>query len=205
MTTPDPALKGKKNGNCNRQACQRPVATDYNVATDAYYCEPCGRRINREMTEEDRATALRAYGVSMLCLPAYPPHPGVDDIQFRKANQMLLDGHSRRTAAILIYDDGRQKAVPSYADVDLTGVKTLVLVGRITECELVHVAGWKTVTKDEFYASMGPKNVHPRNNFKFFTEWRLLTSSDALVGISIPGYSNPGSLNPARYFLRDNG
>ena len=41
-------LKGKKNGNCNVTACQRPGATWWNVGTRAYYCEHCAKRINSD-------------------------------------------------------------------------------------------------------------------------------------------------------------
>lgn len=44
---PDPALKGKKDGNCNRSACQEPGAYFYNTATRAYYCIACARDIRR--------------------------------------------------------------------------------------------------------------------------------------------------------------
>lgn len=43
---PNPALKGVKNGNCNRQACQRPGATWFNSSTRAYYCKKCAAKIN---------------------------------------------------------------------------------------------------------------------------------------------------------------
>lgn len=43
---PDPALKGKKGGNCNRQACQLPGADYFNRSTLAYYCERCADLIN---------------------------------------------------------------------------------------------------------------------------------------------------------------
>jgi hypothetical protein len=85
MSEPDPALKGKKDGNCNRQACQQPGATYFNVGTDAYYCESCARRINRDMTESDKLTCRTAFGVPVLCLPAYLQYAGLDDIAVRKA------------------------------------------------------------------------------------------------------------------------
>jgi hypothetical protein len=43
---PDPALKGKQGGNCNRTACQAPGATYYNPYTYAYYCPACARMLN---------------------------------------------------------------------------------------------------------------------------------------------------------------
>lgn len=89
--TPDPALKGKKDGNCNRQACQAPGATYFNVGTDAYYCPACACRINRAMTATDKETCQQAYGVSALCLPPHAAYHGLDDIQLRKAAQMTSD------------------------------------------------------------------------------------------------------------------
>lgn len=44
---PDPKLKGKYNGNCNRTACQKPGATWFNLNTSAFYCASCGMDINR--------------------------------------------------------------------------------------------------------------------------------------------------------------
>lgn len=40
-------LKGKRNGNCNVTACQRPGATWWNTSTRAYYCRSCADEINR--------------------------------------------------------------------------------------------------------------------------------------------------------------
>lgn len=48
---PDPALKGKLNGNCNVTACQRPHAHWYNTVTQAYYCQHCALKINRANPE----------------------------------------------------------------------------------------------------------------------------------------------------------
>jgi hypothetical protein len=42
----DPVLKGVKDGNCNRQACQQPGATWYNSGTYKYYCKACASMIN---------------------------------------------------------------------------------------------------------------------------------------------------------------
>lgn len=41
------ALKGKKDGNCNVTACQKPGATWWNASTRAYYCPHCAAEINR--------------------------------------------------------------------------------------------------------------------------------------------------------------
>lgn len=47
MSGPDPALKGKKGGNCNRTCCQQPGATWYNHSTQAHYCHACAMLLNR--------------------------------------------------------------------------------------------------------------------------------------------------------------
>jgi len=60
----------------------------------------------------------------------------------------------------------------------------------------------RAVTKEEFFAVIGPKNVHPRivsewNNVTGYTqEWRLQGVSQKLIGKS----SGTGSAN-ARYWL----
>jgi hypothetical protein len=51
VTKPDPALKGKKDGNCNVTACQQPGATWWNVGSKAYYCEGCATMINIDACE----------------------------------------------------------------------------------------------------------------------------------------------------------
>ena len=43
---PDPKLKGKYLGNCNRTACQKPGAVFYNHSTREHYCPKCARLIN---------------------------------------------------------------------------------------------------------------------------------------------------------------
>jgi hypothetical protein len=45
-TTPAPALKGKRGGNCNRECCQRPGANWYNHWSHAYYCQACAFKLN---------------------------------------------------------------------------------------------------------------------------------------------------------------
>jgi len=45
--TPDPKLKGVKDGNCNRTACQAPNAIWWNTGTRAYYCHHCAITIQR--------------------------------------------------------------------------------------------------------------------------------------------------------------
>ena len=43
---PDNADKGLLNGSCNREACQKPGATYYNIWTHAHYCKACASKIN---------------------------------------------------------------------------------------------------------------------------------------------------------------
>jgi hypothetical protein len=62
--TPDPALKGKRNGNCNREACQLPGAIGYNYSTRAWYCPRCTKLIN----EATRHDSMRLYGVEKLVI-----------------------------------------------------------------------------------------------------------------------------------------
>lgn len=38
--------KGMKDGNCNREACQKPGATWYNRGSYRYYCAACAKAIN---------------------------------------------------------------------------------------------------------------------------------------------------------------
>lgn len=49
----DPALKGVKDGNCNRTACQRPGASWYNRVTQAWYCPHCARLINSHCGKDE--------------------------------------------------------------------------------------------------------------------------------------------------------
>lgn len=44
--SPKTPEKGHKNGECNRTACENTPATWWNQYTQAFYCEPCARRIN---------------------------------------------------------------------------------------------------------------------------------------------------------------
>lgn len=47
-----------------------------------------------------------------------------------------------------------------------------------------------TVTKEQFYAAMGPLNVHPRPEPEI-TYWEM--PNREVVGISKPGWNNPGA------------
>jgi hypothetical protein len=58
----DPALKGIRDGNCNRTACQAPGATGWHSGTRAWYCSACTRDINHL----NSADAMRLYGVPFL-------------------------------------------------------------------------------------------------------------------------------------------
>lgn len=64
MTTPDPTLKGIKDGNCNVTACQRPGATFFNKSTRKYYCRACAKEIN---WPGGRADTKALYGTDLLC------------------------------------------------------------------------------------------------------------------------------------------
>lgn len=59
---PDPALKGKRGGNCNRTACQKPDAIYWHTGTHAWYCVQCKEEINHL----NRADAMRMYGMPRL-------------------------------------------------------------------------------------------------------------------------------------------
>lgn len=60
--TPDPALKGVRDGNCNRTACQAPGATGWHTGTQAWYCPECTREINRANNRD----AMNMYGIPKL-------------------------------------------------------------------------------------------------------------------------------------------
>jgi hypothetical protein len=44
--------KGKKDGSCNRGACQRPGAVFFNLSTRAYYCPKCAHDIDQFAVSE---------------------------------------------------------------------------------------------------------------------------------------------------------
>ncbi len=58
-------------------------------------------------------------------------------------------------------------------------------------------AGMREVTKDEFFAAIGPMDVHPRP-MRTHSEW-IDQRTFREVGRSWPGYINPG--DPAVYAL----
>ena len=62
----DPALKGKRGGNCNRTACQLPDANYWHTGTKAWYCECCQKLINTD--PHNRASALSMYKRSEIIL-----------------------------------------------------------------------------------------------------------------------------------------
>ena len=49
----DVALKGIKNGNCNRLTCQHPGATWFNKGSAKYYCSACANSINQSCPAND--------------------------------------------------------------------------------------------------------------------------------------------------------
>ncbi len=55
----------------------------------------------------------------------------------------------------------------------------------------------REVTKEEFFAIMGPRNVHPRLISPVYSSWE--TPSGAVLGRSYPGWSNPG--DASRYLV----
>lgn len=56
-------MKGEKNGNCNRTACQKPNAVYYNKSTQKYYCKACADRIN----EANGLDSMKLFGTPSLC------------------------------------------------------------------------------------------------------------------------------------------
>lgn len=60
----------------------------------------------------------------------------------------------------------------------------------------------KKVTKGEFFAVIGPLDVHPSHEKPDITQWK--TRAGQIVGHSLPGWKNGyvnGQLIPAEYFL----
>ena len=75
ITKPDPALKGKHGGNCNREACQKPGATWYNQSTLAYYCGECAHAINSHCPPSQ---VMKYIGIEgELCIPPHPVEQAV--------------------------------------------------------------------------------------------------------------------------------
>lgn len=67
----------------------------------------------------------------------------------------------------------------------------------ITTTKLPIPAGMREVTKAEFYAAIGPLNVHPRPE-RTHSSWRMVPNPDREVGRSWPGYMCEG---PTGYAL----
>lgn len=61
-------MKGIKNGNCNRTACQKPIASYYNHSTEKWYCADCATLINNANPE-----SYRLFGHA-LCTPEKSEH-----------------------------------------------------------------------------------------------------------------------------------
>lgn len=57
-------MKGEKNGNCNREACQKPGAIYYNHSTRKYYCEDCAMILN----DANRVDAMKMFGHDLCTL-----------------------------------------------------------------------------------------------------------------------------------------
>jgi hypothetical protein len=60
----------------------------------------------------------------------------------------------------------------------------------------------KPVNKDQFFARIGPLDVHPSHANPNFTEWK--NRAGQVIGRSLPGWRNAytdGKLTPAEYFL----
>lgn len=82
--------KGKFDGNCNRTACQVPIAGEnwFNTSTRAYYCTACARSINQ--------SALRFDGVE-ICVAVdspdhQPPFPWEEMNRVRAAREAAIAG-----------------------------------------------------------------------------------------------------------------
>ena len=67
--------KGKRNETCNDTNCNNSHAIHYNCVTEAYYCTPCARRINKGC-EEDK----------LIC--AWPKNEVLDDDGFLKPEKI---------------------------------------------------------------------------------------------------------------------
>ena len=57
----------------------------------------------------------------------------------------------------------------------------------------------REVSREEFLAAMGPLDVHPCPRYPDRTEWALYGGAGKVVGVSWPGWKNPG--DPSRYVL----
>jgi methionyl-tRNA synthetase len=68
----DPALKGKRGGNCNREACQKPGATYYNHAMRKHYCKDCALLLN----SVNRDWAMPQYGHDLCTFVGDTPAAG---------------------------------------------------------------------------------------------------------------------------------
>lgn len=63
--------------------------------------------------------------------------------------------------------------------------------------EYADMADMVEVTHEEFFARVGPLDVHPRNHETQRTHWE--TPERVVRGISFPGWKNPG--DPKAYYL----
>ena len=53
-------------------------------------------------------------------------------------------------------------------------------------------AGFVVVDEQEFFAKIGPIDVHPSARMPFFTTWEM--RDRRVIGWSFPGWKNPGAL-----------
>ena len=58
------SIKGVKDGNCNRESCQKPQAIWFNHSTEKYYCTKCAKMLN----EANESSALKLYGHGLCTL-----------------------------------------------------------------------------------------------------------------------------------------
>ena len=86
--TPDPALKGKLGGNCNVTACQAPGAYAWSLNNQAWYCDDCARRLNREPS--NYAYWKGRYGVSRFVFR--PDTLTEEEIALLKAGRAYVPG-----------------------------------------------------------------------------------------------------------------
>jgi len=64
------------------------------------------------------------------------------------------------------------------------------------ECHII--ANMREVSRDEFFRFVaGPWDIHP-NPCRNWSEWKI-NGSGRIVGVSLPGYINPGDTK--RYFI----
>lgn len=58
------------------------------------------------------------------------------------------------------------------------------------------------VSKEEFFAMLGPLNVHPRCASPDYTDWELQDGTRKMIGRSTPGWASPYGTQ-ATYWVLD--